>query len=126
MEYIFIYILGAGLYCTIEILFRGYTHWSMFFVGGCCFLMMYSLSETALPLWAKWLCSAGLISAVEFFSGIVLNIMLKLNVWDYSAQKLNILGQVCPLFSFFWFLLSIIGIALCSSLRPLLQRLLQA
>lgn len=126
MEYIFIYVLGAGLYCTIEILFRGYTHCSMFFVGGGCFLMMYSLSETAMPLWAKWLASTAMISAVELFSGIVLNIVLELHVWDYSAQKLNILGQVCPLFSFFWFLLSIIGIALCSYLRPLLLRLLQA
>ena len=126
MEYIFIYVLGAGLYCRIEILYRGQTHWSMFIVGGVCFLMMYLLSEAALPLWAKWLGSAAFISSVELFSGIILNIVLRLNVWDYSDQKLNILGQVCPLYSFFWLLLSVLGIALCAFIRPLLQRLLRA
>lgn len=126
MEFFFIYVLGAGLYCMIEILYRGWTHWSMFFVGGGCFLMMYALSETGLPLWAKWLGSAAITSGIELVSGIILNLMLNLQVWDYSAQKLNILGQVCPLFSFYWLLLSIPGIALCSFIRPLLQRLLQA
>lgn len=126
MEYIFIYLLGAGLYCQIEILYRGQTHWSMFIVGGGCFLMMYFISEAALPLWAKWLSSAAFISAIELFSGIILNIVLRLNVWDYSNQKLNILGQICPLYSFFWLLLSVFGIALCSFLRSLLRRLLQA
>lgn len=126
MEYIFIYILGAWLYSTIEILYRGRTHWSMFFVGGLCFLLMYFLSETALPFPVKLIISALIISAVELSSGIILNIILNLHVWDYSAQKFNILGQVCPLFSFYWLLLSVPGIALCSFIKPHLQRLLQA
>ena len=126
MEFVFIYVLGAWLYCLIEILYRGFTHWSMFFVGGGCFLMMYALSQTVLPLWAKWLSSAAVITAVELLSGIVLNIVLGLGVWDYSSRKLNLLGQICPLFSLYWLALSVFGIALCSFLRPLLQRLLRA
>lgn len=126
IEYIFIYIFGAGLYCTLEILFRGWTHWSMFFVGGGCFLLMYLISDTAIPLWSKWLASAVMISTVELLSGFVLNIFLGLQVWDYSSNAFNIAGQVCPLFSLIWLGLSVPGIALCSYLRPLLQRLLQA
>ena len=126
MEYFFVYVIGAALYCRIEILFRGWTHWSMFFVSGGCFLMMYLLSQTAMPLWAKWLSSAGLISLIEVLAGIILNLVLKLGVWDYSSELLNILGQVCPLYSFFWLLLSIAGISLCAFIRPHLRRLLQA
>ncbi|MBR2166928.1 MAG: hypothetical protein IJ920_01115 [Paludibacteraceae bacterium] len=33
-----------------------------------------------------------LITAVELISGFVLNIMLKLNIWDYSNMPLNFLG----------------------------------
>lgn len=126
MEYTFIYIFGAELYCTLEILFRGWTHWSMFFVGGGCFLLMYLISGTALPLWSKWLVSAAMISGIEFVSGIVLNVVLGLGVWDYSSNAYNIAGQVCPLFSLIWLGLSVPGIALCIQLRTLLQRLLQA
>ena len=126
MEYTFIYIFGAELYCTLEILFRGWTHWSMFFVGGGCFLLMYLISGTALPLWSKWLVSAAMISGIELISGIVLNVVLGLGVWDYSSNAYNIAGQVCPLFSLIWLGLSVPGIALCTQLRALLQRLLQA
>lgn len=126
MEYISVYFLGAVLYCTLEILFRGWTHWSMFFVGGGCFLIMYLISATAIPLWSKWLISAVTISTVELFSGLILNVYLRMGVWDYSANAFNILGQVCPLFSLIWLGLSVPGIALCHYLRPLLQRLLQA
>lgn len=126
IEYIFIYAFGAGLYCGLEILYRGWTHWSMFIVGGACFLFMYLISGAAIPLWSKWLSSAAMISTLELLSGLVLNVFLGLRVWDYSANAFNVAGQICPLFSLIWLLLSIPGIALCSYLRPLLQRLLQA
>lgn len=97
----------------------------MFFVGGGCFLLMYLISGTAMPLWLKWLSSAGMISGIELISGLILNICLGLRVWDYSANAFNIAGQVCPLFSLIWLILSVPGIALCSYLRILVQRLLQ-
>ena len=126
IEYVFIYFLGASIYCSLEILYRGWTHWSMFIVGGGCFLLMYLISGTTVPLWSKWLISAVTISTVELFSGLILNTLLGLGVWDYSANAFNIAGQVCPLFSLIWLLLSVPGIALCLYLRSLLQRLLQA
>ena len=47
-----------------------------------------------------------LITIVELFTGIVVNLWMRWNVWDYSGQWMNFLGQVCPLFSFFWFVLT--------------------
>ena len=58
METLLIYILGAGLYGLVEIIWRGWTHWTMLLCGGACFTFMYIISAAALPLWAKCLISA--------------------------------------------------------------------
>lgn len=114
MEFIIVYLLGAVLYGTIELLWRGWTHWSMLILGGVCFSLMYLLSEAPLPFILKLAISALSITLLEFGTGYLVNITLGWQVWDYSAHALNIKGQVCPLFSFLWFLLSIPGLALCS------------
>jgi hypothetical protein len=43
--------------------------------------------------------------AVEFVSGLILNVWLGLNVWDYSHEPFNIMGQICPQYKVLWFLL---------------------
>ena len=35
-EYLFLWSLGGILYYTFELLFRGFSHWSMFALGGIC------------------------------------------------------------------------------------------
>jgi uncharacterized membrane protein len=57
------------------------------------------------------------ITAVEFAVGIVVNIFLGLNVWDYSSVPGNILGQICPAFTLLWFLVSIPASYLSSGAR---------
>lgn len=121
METLFIYALGAGLYGLIELMWRGWTHWTMLLCGGACFLLIYNMSAAPLPLWSKCLICALGISAVEFLTGYLVNIILGWHVWDYSARPLNIMGQVCPLFSLFWLILSLPALALCNKLRQLLQ-----
>ena len=54
-----IFLIGGALYNLIEILWRGYTHWSMFIVGGLCFQLIGYI-QTAL---VKWDCSAAACSA---------------------------------------------------------------
>lgn len=48
------------------------------------------------------------ITALEFTVGYIVNIIYRLNVWDYSSQPYNYMGQICLLFSVFWFLLGIL------------------
>lgn len=109
-----IFLIGGALYNLIEILWRGYTHWSMFIVGGLCFQLIGYI-QTALVKWGLFrrclLCSAA-VTAVEFFSGCLFNLKLHMNVWDYSGFPLNIMGQVCLLYSVLWGLLSIVAIPL--------------
>lgn len=92
----------------------------MLLCGGLCFTLMYLIAATALPIIAKCLICTLAISSVEFLTGYLVNIILKWNVWDYSACTGNILGQVCPLYSFYWLLLTVPGLFLCSLLRKLL------
>ena len=120
MEYLSVYLIGAGLYAGIELLWRGWTHWSMLLCGGLCFTLMYVTAATALPFAIKCLLSAFAISSVEFLTGCLVNMILKWDVWDYSGYAGNILGQVCPLYSLYWLLLTIPGLFLCSLLRRLL------
>ena len=108
-RYILIFLTGAIGYCIIEILWRGFTHPSMAVVGGICLLLIRYINRRFSDrpyAFRAMLCSFG-ISLIELASGILLNMVLHLNVWDYSAQPLNLMGQICPLYSFLWFFLSL-------------------
>ncbi len=109
-RYCLIFLVGAAGYCIIEILWRGHTHPSMAVVGGICFCLIHIINRNFCGrsyIFRALLCS-GAISAVELLSGILLNIVLDLGVWDYSRQPLNFMGQICPLYSVLWFLLSLV------------------
>lgn len=103
-------LVGGTLYVCLETLWRGYTHWTMALVGGTCFVLILRVSRL-LPehtgLLLRGAAGAAAVTAVEFTSGVVLNVWLKLGIWDYSELPLNILGQVCPLFSLAWALLCV-------------------
>lgn len=103
-----IFSIGAIGYSIIELLWRGYTHWSMSVTGGFCFNFLYKIfskMDNKKCKVKKCICGSIIITASEFISGILFNKILKYNVWDYSDKKLNILGQICPLFSILWCLL---------------------
>lgn len=105
---ILIFLIGAVGYCALEMLWRGYTHPSMAVVGGLCLLVMCFLNRAFCdkPIFLRALLCAVAVSAIELASGLLLNVVLKLHVWDYSNLPFNLMGQVCPLYSMLWFFLS--------------------
>lgn len=118
---VLLFFIGGFVYNLIEILWRGYTHWTMFIVGGMCFVIMGLLNEYKFS-WKDSLVKQSLISAVviiifEFVSGCIVNLWLGWNVWDYSNLPFNILGQVCLYFFFLWIPLSAFGIWLDDWIR---------
>ncbi len=118
-ERVLIFSIGSLGYGLLEILWRGYTHWSMLLTGGACFLSIYHLNPKmkGINLTKKCFLFSGLITVYEFISGCFFNKILKLKVWDYSKHKGNILGQVCPLYSLLWFFLSFPLVYLCKFLK---------
>lgn len=111
--------IGAIGYGLIEILWRGRTHWSMVLAGGISFLGLSKISAKYKKsnLFIKSVIGCGFITAVEFVFGLIFNILLKRKIWDYSKIPLNIGGQICPLYSFFWFALSFVFIPLADKLK---------
>lgn len=69
------------------------------------------------PIWLQMLCGSFIITLNEFFTGIIVNLILKWNVWDYSDIPLNIMGQICIPFMILWFILSYFAIIIDDYLR---------
>lgn len=61
--------------------------------------------------------SSGIVTLLELISGIILNVWLKLDIWDYSNLPFNFMGQICLPFSLAWVLLSLIAIIVDDYLR---------
>lgn len=123
-EYAAVYTIGSIGYSAIEILWRGFTHWTMAIAGGCGFLLLYltELKMSGKALTEKCAVGCALLTGVELAAGCVVNLALRMNVWDYSGFRGNLLGQVCPLYSALWFLLCIPVIPLSRAVRRLLRR----
>ncbi len=70
-----------------------------------------------LSLFIKAVIGSLFVTAIELIFGVVFNLILKKNVWDYSKMPLNFLGQICLIYSFFWCLLSVIFIPLAGLIK---------
>ena len=103
----FLFYLGGMLYCGLELLWRGRTHGSMFLLGGVCFLILGQIGSFQRPLATRALLGGLAITAGELLVGLWVN--RSFEVWDYRNQKLNLSGQICPLYTFLWMLLSPAG-----------------
>lgn len=100
--------IGGLTYNLIELCWRGYTHWTMFIVGGLCGYFVGLINEVIpweMPIWKQSLIGATIVTFIEFISGCIINLWLGWDVWDYSNLPCNILGQVCLYFYFLWIVL---------------------
>jgi uncharacterized membrane protein len=115
---------GALGYGLIEILWRGFTHPSMLTAGGICFLFFAKIGEKfkRANLFIKALIGSGFITFIELIFGVIFNLILRKNVWDYSNMPLNFKGQICFLYSFFWAVLSFLFIPLATVMNKRLQK----
>lgn len=102
-----VFLTGAAGYSMIEYLFRGYTHWSMVLTGGACLLTFYFYTEEFkdTPTLAKAAVGALIFTGFEFAVGIVVNVWFGWNVWNYSRQIGNVMGQICPKYTLAWFII---------------------
>lgn len=119
-----LFYLGGMIYVALELLWRGWSHGSMFVVGGLCFLLIGGIDAVFpdMPLLIQSVLGACLVTAMELISGLILNLWLGMGVWDYSYLPLNLMGQVCMAYFFLWILVSLLAVFLEDQLR---QRLFQ-
>ena len=104
----------------IELMWRGYSHWSMFLLGGICFIALGLINEVipwGMPLTAQMFIGCVIITALEFITGCIVNLWLGWDVWDYSDLPYNLLGQISLKSSIGWYFLSAVGIVFDDWLR---------
>ena len=119
-KYFILGIIGGAVYVLLEMLWRGYSHWTMFLLGAVCFILIGLVNEVFewdTPLILQMLCGCAIITALEFVTGCIVNLWLGWDVWDYSQYKFNILGQISLHSSVGWYFLSLVGIFLDDWLR---------
>lgn len=112
---ILIFLFGGVIYSLCEIVFRGYTHWSMTITGGVCLVLMH-WHFTLYPgenIFKKCLYGAVVITTMEFIAGCIVNLWLDWEVWDYSNLFMNVLGQICLPFTIIWYGISFFAVWLC-------------
>ncbi len=113
MRKLYLFCLGAVGYAMLEIAFRGRTHWTMLLTGGVCAAVIDLLSRHVRRLWLLCLLGGLFITAAELAVGLIVNRALGWEVWDYTGVPWNLMGQICPMFSAFWVLLTAPASAMC-------------
>jgi len=113
-KYITLFTIGGIGYALIELMWRRRTHLSMVLAGGICFVLFAVIAKRLkrAPLYVKVAVCALTVTLIELIFGVVFNRMLGMNVWDYSNQPFNFLGQICPAFTLMWAGLSLIFLPL--------------
>ncbi len=122
-KYLFLFLLGGAVYFGVEILWRGFSHYSMFITGGICFLyagLQNEYTNWDRSLWKQVLQVDLFVILSEFICGVIVNLWLGLNVWNYSNLPFNILGQVCLPYALLFLPLSLIAIVIDDYIRWIL------
>ena len=120
LKLLFLFVTGGLLYNVLELAWRSWTHWTMFFLGGACFVSMGLINELipwVMPIWQQMVIGACIITGLEFVTGCIVNLLLGWGVWDYSQMPGNLLGQICPQYFGLWLLAALAGIILDDCLR---------
>ena len=125
----FLFFIGSLIGWGIELIFRRFfsstnpkRRWINpgFLVGpylplygfGLCILYLLAcvplegISNQVLQNGIRFLCMAIGMTIIEYIAGILFIRGMHVKLWDYSHLWGNIQGIICPLFSFFWGILS--------------------
>lgn len=125
-EYALAALCGGVGYCALEVLWRGWTHFSMALCGASCFLLFYFLEKRPrfreFLLITRALFGGLVITAVEFTVGCVVNLGLELDVWSYEGMPYQLLGQICLPMSALWVVLAGAAFLLCDGMRKFIFR----
>lgn len=120
LKYVFLGVIGGIIYYILENIWRGYSHWTMFILGGICFIALGLINEIFswdTPLISQMVIGGVIITILEFITGYIVNLWLDWNIWDYSDLPYNLLGQISLFSSIGWIGLSLVGIVLDDYIR---------
>ncbi|MBQ8960702.1 MAG: putative ABC transporter permease [Ruminococcus sp.] len=122
----FLFAVGGVSGWVLEVFYRRFVsqkHWvdPGFLTGPClplygealCILYLLAqleehlpIQDTALRKLLLFVIMAAAVTLLEFAVGAIMIRTTHVRLWDYSDRPGNIMGIICPLYSFFWMLLS--------------------
>lgn len=119
-KYLLIWEIGGLVYYLIEIIARGRSHVSMYILGGICLVIIGLLNEVFtynMYIELQILIGDVVVVLLEFITGLIVNVWLKLDVWDYTDVPFNIMGQICLPFALIWLPIIFVAILLDDFIR---------
>ena len=118
-----LFTVGGGTYVSLELLWRGRSHWTMFALGGGCFLAIGELGKRlpGLGRFPRAVLGSAVCTAGELAAGLLFN--RDFSVWDYRDLPANFRGQVCLPFTLLWVPLSALAAELYRWLEGKMRKL---
>ena len=129
IKWITLWLWGGFIYYCMELIYRKFSFPSMFVVGGICFLIINFINKYLpwrMNFFLQCVIGAVCVTIIEFISGLILNVWLKWDIWDYSDISINIsghniplhiMGQICVPFMIIWLFPVALGILLSDVLN---------
>ena len=79
LKYLSLFTVMGSIYYLIEIIWRGYSHVSMFILAGVCGICIGLINEILsmdTPIWLQAIIGSCIVTTGEFISGCILNLPL--------------------------------------------------
>lgn len=119
-KYLYLFWFGGSTYITVEVLWRERSSWVMGVLGGLLFILIGLMNQ--ILSWdfdlALQVIIGDLIALIgEFVTGMICNVWLGMNIWDYSDMPYNLCSQICPQFALLWLPLVLLAIILDDWIR---------
>ena len=124
IKIIALFLIYGSIYYSLEVLYRGYSHVSMFILSGVLGVAIGLINEITpkINIWLETLIGTIVATIGEGVTGIIVNNILHLNVWNYSNLPFTFFyGQCNLIFCLIWFILTYIVIKLDDYLRSLMD-----
>lgn len=133
----FLFFLGSTVGWLLELLYRHLVHHKWinpgFLMGpylplyGFGLIVLFYICQISLPIpngilnvLVTIFILTVTMTALEYVTGVIFIHKFKIKLWDYSKNRGNIGGIICPLFIFFWAIISILYLLL---LHPVVVQL---
>lgn len=115
-----LFYIGFTTYVSIEVVFRGYSHWLMGVCGGLAVVLLDKLNDYIswdMDILVQGSIGSLLITAFELIIGLISQAGFLPQMWDYSNMPLNFRGIICLPFSLIWIGLSIVAIMVADAIN---------
>lgn len=111
MRLILFYCFAGGVYMSIELLYRQYTDYHMFYLAGFIGLLLLVVNEW-LSYDTDFLLQVFICGTVALLAELACGVLFNsdFHIWDYRELPYNFMGQIQLYFAVIWYILSAIFI----------------